>query len=48
MARPDGWSRTVCPYCGVGCGLLVQVEAGSVRRVKGDRDHPANFGEVCA
>jgi anaerobic selenocysteine-containing dehydrogenase len=32
----------------VGCGLLVQIEAGEVARVKGDPDHPANFGEVCA
>jgi anaerobic selenocysteine-containing dehydrogenase len=42
------WQRTLCPYCGVGCGLLVQVEAGVVRRVKGDPDHPANVGDVCA
>src|SRR5919109_3310241 len=42
------WGRTQCPYCGVGCGLLVQIEAGEVARVKGDPDHPANFGEVCA
>ena len=48
MSRPDGWERTLCPYCGVGCGLLVQVEGGAVRRVKGDPRHPANLGDVCA
>ena len=32
----------------MGCGLLVQIQAGEVVRVKGDPDHPANFGEVCA
>ena len=32
----------------MGCGLLVQIEDGAVRRVKGDPDHPANFGDVCA
>jgi anaerobic selenocysteine-containing dehydrogenase len=32
----------------VGCGLLVRVEAGAVTKVKGDPDHPANFGDVCA
>jgi ferredoxin-nitrate reductase len=48
MFPPDGWGRTLCPYCGVGCGLLVQVEGGVVSRVKGDPDHPANFGDVCA
>jgi len=42
------WRRTLCPYCGVGCGLLVRVEEGVVTRVKGDPDHPANFGDVCA
>jgi len=38
----------MCPYCGVGCGLLVQVRDGRVAKVKGDPAHPANFGDVCA
>ena len=42
------WGRTQCPYCGVGCGLLVQIEDGQALRVRGDPDHPANFGDVCA
>jgi ferredoxin-nitrate reductase len=42
------WGRTQCPYCGVGCGLLVQIQDGQAVRVKGDPDHPANFGDVCA
>jgi len=42
------WAATLCPYCGVGCGLRVQVEGGVVRRVKGDPEHPANFGDICA
>ncbi|HET8578101.1 MAG TPA: nitrate reductase [Methylomirabilota bacterium] len=42
------WHKSLCPYCGVGCGLLVRVEAGAVARVKGDPDHPANFGDICA
>ena len=48
MSRPDGWAATLCPYCGVGCGLLVKVEQGRVTRVKGDPAHPANRGDVCA
>ena len=44
----DGWRRSLCPYCGVGCGLLVRVDDGEVRKVKGDPEHPANFGDVCA
>jgi formate dehydrogenase alpha subunit len=42
------WGRTLCPYCGVGCGLLVQIQEGQALRVRGDPDHPANFGDVCA
>ena len=49
MPEPaEGWRRTLCPYCGVGCGLLVQVQDGAVTRVKGDPDHPASWGDVCA
>jgi anaerobic selenocysteine-containing dehydrogenase len=49
MSPPDGrWHRTLCPYCGVGCGLLVQVRDGAVARVRGDPEHPANLGDVCA
>ncbi len=36
-------TRTTCPYCGVGCGVVH--EAG---RVTGDAAHPANRGELCA
>jgi ferredoxin-nitrate reductase len=40
--------RTQCPYCGVGCGLQVGVDAeGKARTVKGDDAHPANFGMIC-
>jgi len=39
---------TMCPYCGVGCGLLVQVRDGRVTKVKGDPDHPASLGDLCA
>ncbi len=44
----NGWRKTLCPYCGVGCGLLVQIEDGVVRRVKGDADHPSSWGDICA
>ncbi|TAN64804.1 MAG: nitrate reductase, partial [Magnetospirillum sp.] len=38
--------RTTCPYCGVGCGVIAMPgEDGWV--VKGDPDHPANFGKLC-
>jgi assimilatory nitrate reductase catalytic subunit len=40
--------RTACPYCGVGCGLLVRTEANGSVAVAGDPAHPANFGRLCA
>jgi len=42
------WRATLCPYCGVGCGLLVEVRDGRVTRVKGDPAHPSSLGDVCA
>lgn len=40
--------RTTCPYCGVGCGVLASVDAIGVVSVKGDPEHPANFGKLCS
>jgi len=37
-------TRTTCPYCGVGCGVL----AGADGSIKGDPEHPANFGRLCS
>src|SRR5215469_9565159 len=45
--RAAAGTRTTCPYCGVGCGLRVQVDGGSVK-VSGDPQHPANFGRLCS
>ncbi|MBX3529668.1 MAG: molybdopterin-dependent oxidoreductase [Rhizobiaceae bacterium] len=40
--------RTTCPYCGVGCGVLAKVAADGSVSVRGDPDHPANFGRLCS
>jgi assimilatory nitrate reductase catalytic subunit len=40
--------RTTCPYCGVGCGVLARVAADGSVSVRGDPDHPANFGRLCS
>ncbi|GLS39115.1 nitrate reductase [Mesorhizobium tianshanense] len=40
--------RTTCPYCGVGCGVLAKVAADGGVTVRGDPDHPANFGRLCS
>lgn len=39
--------RTTCPYCGVGCGVLARRTAKGAE-VRGDPDHPANFGRLCS
>ena len=40
--------RTTCPYCGVGCGVLADVAPDGAVAVRGDPDHPANFGRLCS
>ncbi|WP_137131370.1 nitrate reductase [Rhizobium sp. FY34] len=41
-------TRTTCPYCGVGCGVIAKVEDDGHVSVRGDPDHPANFGRLCS
>ncbi|MCP5141348.1 MAG: molybdopterin-dependent oxidoreductase [Gammaproteobacteria bacterium] len=41
-------TKTTCPYCGVGCGVLIQRDADGAISVRGDSDHPANFGRLCS
>ncbi len=40
--------RSTCPYCGVGCGVLVTSTESGELTVTGDPDHPANFGKLCS
>ncbi len=40
--------RTTCPYCGVGCGVLASVDQAGGITIKGDPDHPANYGRLCS
>ena len=40
-------TRSTCPYCGVGCGVIIKTDAGQITGVRGDPDHPANFGRLC-
>jgi len=44
-------STTICPYCGVGCGIIVHASKGASGRIintEGDPDHPINEGSLCA
>lgn len=40
--------KTTCPYCGVGCGIVIERDGDSSIRVKGDPEHPANLGRLCS
>ena len=42
------WSPSICPYCGVGCGLLVGSKDGKLHKIRGNPSHPANKGLLCA
>jgi formate dehydrogenase major subunit len=41
-------THTVCPYCSVGCGIIVQTKDGKVVNTEGDPDHPINEGTLCS
>jgi formate dehydrogenase major subunit len=39
---------TICPYCAVGCGILVYSDGKDVLYTEGDPDHPINEGSLCS
>lgn len=41
-------TRTTCPYCGVGCGVVAEVAANGSVTISGDPAHPANRGWLCS
>ncbi|WP_369232752.1 molybdopterin-dependent oxidoreductase [Streptomyces sp. R21] len=48
----DSRVRTVCSYCGVGCGMVLDIGMGpdgrrTVLKASGDKAHPANAGRLC-
>ncbi len=52
MTALDTQVRTVCSYCGVGCGIVLDIGRGPDGRPKvlksvGDKEHPANRGRLC-
>lgn len=47
-----GVVKTTCAYCGVGCGVLAEIDPSHTGEqqallIKGDPEHPANFGRLC-
>jgi formate dehydrogenase major subunit len=47
QGAPTGWTRTVCPYCGVGCELDVGTRAGSIVTTRPVLDALVNRGHAC-
>jgi len=41
-------TKSVCCYCGTGCGVIIESDGGGITGVRGDPDHPANFGRLCS
>ena len=41
-------TKSTCCYCGVGCGVIIQSDGKHITGVRGDPDHPANFGRLCS
>ena len=41
-------TRSTCPYCGVGCGVLLSQDGQGGLEVRGDPEHPANRGRLCS
>lgn len=47
LHKPLGEGKTICPYCSVGCGLLIDTdETGHIRNSEGDIDHVTNVGAL--
>ena len=47
MTQSQHETRSTCCYCGVGCGVIIEHDDSRITGVKGDPDHPANFGRLC-
>lgn len=39
--------KSTCCYCGVGCGVIIESDGEKLLAVRGDPQHPANFGRLC-
>ncbi len=41
------WHKSVCRFCGTGCGVMLGVENGKAVAVKGDKENTINHGLLC-
>lgn len=47
IGLPERVVKTICPYCGVGCQLNLEIKHGKIMQSVPDRDGPANHGQSC-
>ncbi len=49
-AKTEGANKTtsICPFCGVGCGMVAYTVNGKLVSVEGDPEHPINQGSLCS
>lgn len=43
----EGWIKSTCAYCGVGCGIEARPKSNGQLEVRGDKEHPSNYGKLC-
>jgi len=48
LGVPTRWTRTTCPYCGVGCELEVGTREDRIVTVRPALDGPVNKGHLCS
>ncbi len=48
IEEPEKWVKSVCRFCGTGCGVLLGVHKGRLVALRGDPEHPTTLGLVCA
>lgn len=39
--------KTICGYCGTGCGLVLEVQDNQIMKIRGDKEAPVNKGQTC-
>ncbi|MDD5469017.1 MAG: formate dehydrogenase subunit alpha [Anaerolineales bacterium] len=47
MLKPDRTQSTTCPYCGVGCNLILHIKDNFIYRVTSPFDAVVNQGNLC-
>jgi formate dehydrogenase major subunit len=48
LGPPEAWTRTTCPYCGVGCEMQVGTRAGRIVDVRPVLEAPVSRGHLCS